>query len=220
MFTGIVTAIGQLHRRRLDAEDGRLTIACPDLGLDDVALGDSIAVNGVCLTVAALGDAQFEADISVETLQRSCLGEMPLGSDLNLEKALAVNGRLGGHIVSGHVDGVGQVLARESRGRAERFVIAAASDIMRYIASKGSVAVDGVSLTVNDVGENRFELMLIPHTLQSTVIPRYQVGRRVHLEVDIMARYAERLLQLNCASAGKRDQPGVDFDTLARHGFV
>ena len=220
MFTGIITALGQLQRRRLDTEDGRLTIACPALGLDDVTLGDSIAVNGVCLTVAALGDGQFEADISVETLRRSCLGDLPLGSELNLEKALPVNGRLGGHIVSGHVDGVGQVLAREPRGRSERFVIAAAPDIMRYIASKGSVAVDGVSLTVNDVGDNRFELMLIPHTLQSTVIPQYQVGRRVHLEVDIMARYAERLLQVNNASAGGRGRPGVGLDTLARHGFV
>lgn len=220
MFTGIVTALGQLSRRHLDAEDGRLSIACPELGLDDVALGDSIAVNGVCLTVTALGAAQFDADVSVETLRRSYLGELALGSDVNLEKALPVNGRLGGHIVSGHVDGVGRVLARERQGRAERFVIAAESDIMRYIASKGSIAVDGVSLTVNDVWENRFELMLIPHTLQKTVIPQYKIGRRVHLEVDIMARYAERLLQANRADAGNQGQQGVDLDTLARHGFI
>lgn len=220
MFTGIVTALGQLSRRHLAAEDGRLSIACPELGLGDVALGDSIAVNGVCLTVTSLGAAQFDADVSVETLRRSYLGELALGSDVNLEKALPVNGRLGGHIVSGHVDGVGQVLARERQGRAERFVIAAESDIMRYIASKGSIAVDGVSLTVNDVWENRFELMLIPHTLQKTVIPQYKIGRRVHLEVDIMARYAERLLQANRAGAGNQGQQGVDLDTLARHGFI
>lgn len=220
MFTGIVTAIGQLRRRQLSVADGRLTIACGDLGLDDVVLGDSIAVNGVCLTVAALGTRQFEADASLETLQRSCLGELPIGSALNLEKALPVNGRLGGHIVSGHVDGVGELRSREPRGRAEQLVIAAAPEIMRYIASKGSIAVDGVSLTVNGIGDDHFALMLIPHTLQSTIIPQYKVGRRVHLEVDIMARYAERLLGADRSDAGEHADTGIGLDTLARHGFL
>jgi riboflavin synthase len=144
---------------------------------------------------------------------------MPLGSALNLEKALAVNGRLGGHIVSGHVDGVGEVTAREARGRAERFVIAAPSGIMRYIASKGSIAVDGVSLTVNGRADKTFELMLIPHTLQSTIIPHYRIGRRVHLEVDIMARYVERLLRADHPAAEQSGTAGVDRETLARYGF-
>ena len=220
MFTGIIQAVGTIAAMEPSGGDMRLRVQTGKLPLDDVGLGDSIATNGVCLTVAALGAGQFEADVSLETLQRSCLGELPIGSALNLEKALPVNGRLGGHIVSGHVDGVGELRSRESRGRAEQFVIAAAPEIMRYIASKGSIAVDGVSLTVNGIGDDHFALMLIPHTLQSTIIPQYKIGRRVHLEVDIMARYAERLLGADRSDAGEHGDTGIGLDSLARNGFL
>jgi riboflavin synthase len=220
MFTGIITSLGRLRSRHVSAVDGRLSIACPELDLGDVALGDSIAVNGICLTVTVLGDGWFAADISSETLQRSCLGDLPLGATLNLEKALAVNGRLGGHIVSGHVDGVGSIVERAVYGRAERFVVRAPAEIMRYIAQKGSIAIDGVSLTVNEVAEDSFALMLIPHTLANTIIPHYKIGRRVHLEVDIMARYAERLLQASRGGDAQPGNAGIAMSTLAKHGFL
>ena len=221
MFTGIVTALGRLRGREILASDGRLTIECPQLDLGDVALGDSIAVNGVCLTVAALAETGFDADVSIETLERSCLGELPLGSALNLEKAATLNTRLGGHIVTGHVDGVGTVIRQYRQGRSQCFVIQAPAEIMRFIAEKGSIAVDGVSLTVNNVEADRFELVLIPHTLSATIVAQTINGRRVHLEVDIMARYVERLLQSGTrVDPGAKPRDGIALSTLAEHGFL
>lgn len=216
MFTGIVESLGQLARREITGGDARLTIACPRLGLADVRIGDSIAVNGVCLTVTALGPASFDADMSVETLDRTCLGEIAAGSDVNLEKALMPTSRMGGHIVTGHVDAVGVVRACEPRGRAVYFAVEAPADLLRYIAPKGSIAVDGVSLTVNGVGDDRFELLVIPHTLSATTLPAYAPGRHVHLEVDIMARYAERLLQ----GGRTRESRGLTLEQLAEAGFL
>ena len=216
MFTGIVESLGRLARREVIGGDAQLTIACPDLSLEDVRLGDSIAVNGVCLTVTGLSPASFDADMSVETLARTCLGELAVGSDLNLEKALMPTSRMGGHIVTGHVDGVGEVLECEPRGRAIYYSVAAAKELLRYIAPKGSIAVDGVSLTINGVWDDRFELLVIPHTLSATTLPSYAPGRHVHLEVDIMARYAERLLQ----GRRTREPRGLTLEQLAEAGFL
>lgn len=216
MFTGIVEALGQLARREVIGGDARLTIDCPGLALAEVRPGDSIAVNGVCLTVTTLGATSFDADMSVETLARTCLGDIALGSEVNLEKALMPTSRMGGHIVTGHVDGVGEVRECGPRGRAIYYSVAAPSDLLRYIATKGSIAVDGVSLTVNGVQEECFELLVIPHTLSATTLPGYAPGRRVHLEVDIMARYAERLLQ-----AGRtQESQGLTLEQLAGAGFL
>ena len=216
MFTGIVEAQGRLRQVRQLGGDAVLRVDAGELCLDDVALGDSIAVNGVCLTVTALAPGQFEADVSRESLQHTCLGELPAGSTLNLEKALTPRTRLGGHIVTGHVDGIGTVSTRQTVGRAECFTVEAPQALSRYIACKGSITVDGVSLTVNRVERNSFDIMVIPHTRQRTLIGQYKPGRRVHLEVDIIARYLERMLQADSAV----ETGGLTFETLARHGFA
>lgn len=215
MFTGIVETVGSLKALERRGEDATLVINSAGLDLSDVILGDSIAVNGVCLTVTGLQADGFNADVSSESLGHTCLGELAVGSAVNLEKALTPKSRLGGHIVTGHVDGVGEIIERVPSGRAEKFTVQAPAELARYIARKGSITLDGVSLTVNDVDNSRFELMIIPHTQQQTIIPEYTPGRRVHLEVDIIARYLERLL-----TAPEQEQPaGLTLETLAKHGF-
>ena len=165
------------------------------LDMSDVALGDSIAVNGVCLTAVALGDSSFTADVSRETLSLTSFGDLSIGSAVNLEKALTLQTRLGGHLVSGHVDGLGEVESRRNDGRSEWFRIKAPDDLARYIAAKGSITIDGVSLTVNRVDGVFFEINIVPHTLQETIIGSYQAGTKINLEVDVIARYLERLIQ-------------------------
>jgi len=219
MFTGIIQAIGTLSSCERSGSDMRLRVNTGSLVLDDVALGDSIATNGVCLTaVALLGDG-YLADVSAETLALSTLGSLRPGAALNLEKALTLNTPLGGHLVSGHVDGIGQVLSRRPDGRSTRLEIEAPQPLARYIAQKGSICVDGVSLTVNAVYGSRFELNIVPHTLAQTIMADYRAGTRVNLEVDLIARYLERLL-----SAGEvtdsNAEAGLTLETLARHGFV
>lgn len=198
MFTGIIQALGTIvDAERIDAEHGgdlRLSIDTGDLSLDDVQLGDSIAVNGVCLTAVELPGKGFVADVSVETLDMTATGALQAGQRVNLEKALAATARLGGHIVSGHVDGVGEVVGRYGDARSERFRIKVPVSLARYIAHKGSVTVDGTSLTVNRVEGDEFEINIVPHTIKHTIIGDYQVGTQVNLEVDIIARYLERLL--------------------------
>lgn len=216
MFTGIVEAVGQLSGREALGGDAQLSVRCAGLDLGDVKLGDSIAVNGVCLTVTNLDRDVFVADMSVETLNRTCLGDLALGSDVNLEKALMPSSRMGGHLVAGHVDGLGVVRQREQRGRGIYYAVEAPLDLLRYIAAKGSIALDGVSLTVNGVTEDCFDLLVIPHTLAATTIPAYTPGRRVHLEVDIMARYAERLLQSRAAEPSQE----LTLQKLADSGFI
>ncbi len=194
MFSGIIEAKGEIQKISLDGDSARITIAAGGLSMDDVTLGDSIACSGACLTVVDFDKSSFSVDVSSETLKLTTIGQLASGSAVNLEKALLVSARLGGHIVTGHVDGVGEVVQKEQLSEYVRFVIEAPSSLSKYIAKKGSICVDGISLTVNEVDENRFELMIIPHTLSVTTLGQTLVGTQVNLEIDVVARYCERLL--------------------------
>lgn len=194
MFTGIVEGIGSVVATEPRGGDLRLVIEAGTLALDAVQLGNSIAVNGICLTVVEFDTQRFAADVSVETLDHTTAGSWQVGTRVNLEQALTPQHRLGGHIVSGHVDGVGEVLARHSDARSERFRLRAPLALARYIAAKGSITLDGTSLTINAVDGAEFEINIVPHTLTHTIIGGYQPGTRVNLEVDVIARYLERLL--------------------------
>ncbi len=191
MFTGIVEATGQLRKTSSAGDGFRATIEAPFVGL---ALGESVAVNGVCLTVAALAASGFAADISPETARVTTLAGLPSVAEVNLERALSAGGRLGGHFVSGHVDGVARVRKLEPAGDAVLVEIEPPSELVRFIAAKGSVTLDGVSLTVNRVHQARFELMLVPHTLAVTTLKSWQPGTAVNLEVDVLARYVVHFL--------------------------
>lgn len=216
MFTGIIQAIGHIERIEPRGGDVRLTIATGKLPLSGATLGDSIAVSGVCLTAVEWGAKHFSADVSRETLARTTLGSLKMGSRVNLELALTPTTRLGGHIVSGHVDGVGEVVGRRADARSVRLVVEAPAHLARYIAEKGSICVDGVSLTVNGVDGCRFDLNIVPHTLSETTLDEFQPGRKVNLEVDLLARYLERLLL-----GEKAALPGsVTLDKLAASGFI
>lgn len=192
MFTGIVAAIGRIERAEPRAKGLRLAIDAGALDVSDVAVGDSIAVNGCCLTVIALAGRRFEVDVSQETID--CTVGLGAPGEVNLERSLRLADRLGGHLVSGHVDGVGEVVAFAPVGESHRLVIRAPADLARYVARKGSIAVQGVSLTVNRVDGAEFEINLIPHTLAVTTLKHLAPGARVNLEADLLARYAERLL--------------------------
>ena len=194
MFTGLVQAVGRLDAREPRGGDARLRIGFGGLPAGDIALGESIAVNGACLTVVGHDAGGFEADASNETLALTTLGALPVGAPLNLERALRAGDRLGGHLVSGHVDGVGTVLAIEPDARAQRWRFRVPAPLLRYIAKKGSICVDGTSLTVNDVDASGFEVALVPHTVANTAFAATRVGDPVNLEVDMIARYVERLL--------------------------
>ncbi len=194
MFTGIVQAIAQIHRLQPSGGDLRLSIRCPRGFLDGVAVGDSIAVEGVCLTVTGRDGRGFTADVSRETLALTTLGDLAANAAVNLEKALALGQPLGGHLVSGHVDGQGRLRSRREDARSVRFEFEAPAALARYIARKGSVCVNGVSLTVNEVNGRRFGVNLVPHTLAVTTLGRLAPGAAVNLEVDLVARYLERLL--------------------------
>ena len=218
MFTGIIQAIGTIRDLQAKSGDLRLSIATGKLDLTDVALGDSIAVNGVCLTAIALDNAGFAADVSRETLSLTSLGNLTRGSFVNLEKALTLQTRLGGHLVSGHVDGLGEVLSRKEDARSVRFIIKAPDDLARYIAQKGSITVDGISLTINKVDGANFELNIVPHTLDETIMASYHSGTKVNLEVDLIARYLERLLLGEKAAHTSKSSITEAF--LAEHGFL
>ena len=218
MFTGIIEAIGQVAELQQRGGDVRVRIRTGKMDLGDVALGDSIAVNGVCLTAVELPGDGFIADVSRETLSLTSLGQLKPGGGVNLEKALTLATRLGGHLVSGHVDGLGTVIERHDDARSVRFTIEAPAELARYIAHKGSITVDGTSLTVNAVDGRRFELNIVPHTLQETIMDGYAAGRQVNLEVDLVARYLERLLLGE--KAADPGMAGVDLAMLARAGFV
>jgi riboflavin synthase len=195
MFTGIVEAQGRLVTVENIGGDRRLTIATDGAYLDGVQLGDSIAVNGVCLTAVALPPQGFVADVSVETLNATTAADWQLGMVVNLERALTATKPLGGHMMSGHVDGVGHLLEKHEDARSWRLTFEAPVALARYIARKGSIAIDGVSLTVNAVTDARFELNIVPHTWQNTTLGTLVVGAAVNLEVDLIARYLERLLE-------------------------
>ena len=199
MFTGLIEGVGRLAAREARGGDARLRIDAGTLpwleqGVEDIDLGESIAVNGVCLTVVAFDAQGFEADASNETLAITTLGALQVGRALNLERAMRPSDRLGGHMVSGHVDGVGRVLSAVEDARAQRWRFSAPAALLRYVAQKGSICVDGVSLTVNAVDAEGFEVALVPHTLSHTAFAQTRVGEAVNLEVDLVARYVERLL--------------------------
>jgi riboflavin synthase len=196
MFTGLIQAVGRIVARESRGGDLRLHIAFADLDRADVALGESIAVSGVCLTVVAFDADTWAADVSNETLALTTLGGLPVGAAVNLERALRVSDRLGGHMVSGHVDGIGHVAHIHDDGRSQRWRFSAAPDLLRFIANKGSVAIDGVSLTVNAVDGEGFEVNLVPHTIAHTAFAGAASGSAVNIEVDVVARYVERLLQM------------------------
>ena len=219
MFTGIIEALGEVTALQPKNGDLRLRIKTPDLDLTDVRLGDSIATNGVCLTVVDLPGDGYWADVSRETLETTTIPAWKIGQAVNLEKALTPQTRLGGHIVSGHVDGIGEVVSRHADARSERFRLRAPKNLAKYIAHKGSITVDGTSLTVNKVDGAEFELNIVPHTLQHTIMENYQAGTSLNLEVDVLARYLERLL-LGDKAAESGQESGITMDFLAQNGFI
>ncbi|HEY4582414.1 MAG TPA: riboflavin synthase [Lysobacter sp.] len=194
MFTGIIEGVGAIASIEPRGGDVRLRVSVGTLAFDDMRLGESIAVNGVCLTVVAFDATSFEADASTETLSLTTLGRLAVGAAVNLERAMRPNDRLGGHLVSGHVDGVGAVASVHDDARAQRWRFTAPAALLRYIAKKGSICVDGVSLTVNEVDAEGFEVALVPHTVAHTAFSSTKVGDAVNLEIDLVARYVERLL--------------------------
>ncbi|MEY4589294.1 MAG: hypothetical protein RL497_1370 [Pseudomonadota bacterium] len=220
MFTGIIQTIGTVAALQPKSGDLSLYIRAPtstSWDWSDVALGDSIASNGVCLTAVKLTGDGFWADASNETLSLTSLKHWRIGEPINLEKALTPQTRLGGHIVSGHVDGLGEVIKRTPDARSERFTLRAPKELAKYIAHKGSITVDGVSLTVNAVNGAEFELNIVPHTLSHTIMGRYQAGHLVNLEVDVIARYLERLLLGERAAEGSNTTLTAAF--LAQNGY-
>jgi len=210
MFTGIIKGVGRVLEHAAVGGDRRLSIDFAGVPLGEIALGDSIAVNGVCLTVVGTQATQFAADVSVETLARTTLDRLKPGDPVNLEPALRVGDPLGGHFVSGHVDGIGRVHRIDGAARSERIELELDTALLRYVARKGSIAVDGVSLTVNGVGPRGFDVNVVPHTRAMTVISGYRAGTAVNIEVDVIARYLERL------GAGG----GVDLEFLEKHGYA
>ncbi len=219
MFTGIIQAVGTVAAMQPSGGDLRLRIQTGKLALEDVVLGDSICTNGVCLTVIELPGDGFWADVSVETLNFTTLGQLQPGARVNLEKALTPASRLGGHIVSGHVDGVGEVVSLAEDARSIRVELSAPAALAKYIAHKGSICVDGTSLTVNAVDGARFALNIIPQTMAETVFGEYRPGTAVNLEVDVIARYLERLV-LGDAAADPHAESGLSLETLADNGFL
>ncbi|MBB1269135.1 riboflavin synthase [Shewanella sp. SR44-3] len=216
MFTGIIEALGTLTKVERHGQDIRLTVDSGKLDLSDVKLGDSIATNGVCLTVVQCLKQGYMADVSGETVALTGFARYKVGQKVNLEKALTATTRLGGHMVSGHVDGMAEVMQRQARGKAIEFWLKAPSELARYIAHKGSVTIDGVSLTVNEVDGDSFRLTIVPHTAGETTLLDLNVGDQVNLEVDLIARYLERLMGANEPSA----KGGVTMELLARSGFM
>ena len=212
MFTGIIKAKGTIGAMEQRGGDVRLTVRSDGLPWSDYEVGESIAVNGVCLTAVALHRDGFETDVSVETLDVTGLGGLAVGSEVNLEPSISLGERLGGHLVSGHVDCTGRVVSREADARSIRLVIEIPREYARYVAKKGSVCVDGVSLTVNAVSGSTFELNIIPHTADVTIIDGYAPGTVVNVEVDLLARYLERLLV--------QDDDGVSLEFLKSHGYA
>ena len=218
MFTGIIQSIGEVAALQPRGDDLRLHIRTGKLALADVVIGDSIATSGVCLTVVELPGDGFWADVSGETLACTRTGELKTGDRVNLEKALTLSTPLGGHLVSGHVDGLGEVVSRHEDGRSVRFRMRAPDSLAHYIAAKGSVCVDGISLTVNAVDGAEFELNIVPHTLVETTMGEFRPGRTFNLEVDIIARYLERLLLGQ--RAAQPGSEGVTEELLQRCGFM
>ena len=216
MFTGIILAIGKIAAIDRRAGDCRLKIDTANLSLNDVLLGDSISVNGVCLTAVELGEHFFYADVSNETLSRTILNTLTVGTSVNLELALTPSTRMGGHIVSGHVDGIGFVTEKKADGRSFRFTLKAPDNLAKYIAEKGSICINGISLTINEVKGASFSVNIVPYTMKDTTLGEAIVGTQVNLEVDLLARYMERLMQGDSAAFV---QGGLTEDLLHKSGF-
>ncbi len=222
MFTGIIESVGHVKSIVRQGGDVRLSIAVGKLDMSDVKLGDSIATNGICLTVIDYGHDWYAADVSVETLNRTCLGYWKVGTRVNLEKALLPTTRLGGHLVSGHVDGIGEIIVKRQDARSIYFEVQAPRELARYLSEKGSVTVDGISLTINHLRGDVLSLNLVPHTADQTNIGDWNMGSRVNLEVDVLARYIERLL-LGDKAADYTEAPkagGIDMAFLSENGFL
>ena len=216
MFTGIIEAVGSIKNIEPVGGDMRLHVEVGTLDMGDVQLGDSIAVNGVCLTAVEFDKKYFVADVSNETITLTSLKGLSPGSEVNLEKALLPTTRLGGHLVSGHVDGLGEVVSIKEESRSIRLIIRSPDDLKHYIAMKGSICIDGTSLTVNKITDSDFEINIVPHTQQQTIIKNYKPGTKVNLEVDLIARYLERLLMKQDDNVGS----GITLESLAKAGFV
>ena len=216
MFTGIIEEVGRLER----LAGGEIAIRAKKV-LEDVALGDSIAVNGICLTVTRFDEAHFTADVMPETIRRTSLAELRRGSRVNLERALTLKSRLGGHIVSGHIDGAGMIAAMKEEGNAILLTVRASDSVLRYVVEKGSVALDGISLTVARVGAADFTVSLIPHTREITNLREKSVGSRLNIETDILGKYVEKLFPGGCAlgSAAPKGKDGITMDFLRQQGF-
>ena len=216
MFTGIILAIGKIAAIEHRVGDCRFKIDTGKLSLADVVPGDSIAVNGVCLTAVELGSHYFCADVSNETLSRTLLNSATAGTPVNLELALTPSTRMGGHIVSGHVDGIGKIIEKKADGRSFRFKFQAPDNLAKYIAEKGSICINGISLTVNEVNGAVFSVNIVPHTLKETTLGDAVAGTQVNLEVDLLARYMERLMQ---GEAAAKDHGGITEELLQKSGF-
>lgn len=214
MFTGIIEEVGTVSRVQHSGNSSFIEIQAKKV-LEDVHLGDSIAVNGVCLTVTHFGGGVFRADVMNETLNRSSLGSLTNGSPVNLERAMAANGRFGGHIVSGHIDGTGIITDIKNDGIAVWYTVSAAPELLRYIVEKGSIAIDGISLTVAKVTDTSFSVSIIPHTAAQTILSTKKTGDTVNLENDIIAKYAEKLMK----PAETPKTGGITMDFLAKNGF-
>ncbi|MDR7811206.1 riboflavin synthase [Lacrimispora sp.] len=212
MFTGIIEEIGRIQTVRKGAESSSISVQAKKI-MQDVSIGDSIAVNGVCLTVTTFSQSGFTADVMHETFNRSSLGSLPTGSPVNLERAMPANGRFGGHIVSGHIDGTGTVSAIEKDDNAVWYTIKTTPGILRYIIEKGSVAIDGISLTVANVGRDYFRVSIIPHTASITTLAHRRVGDRVNLENDCIGKYVERLMGI------QQSKHNITADFLTKYGF-
>ena len=215
MFTGIVEEIGTVRRVVSGGTSGSIAIGASTV-LEGTRIGDSIAVNGVCLTVTSLERDGFTADVMPETLRRSNLGSLRSGDQVDLERAMAAEGRFGGHIVSGHIDGVGTILSRRQEGNATWITITASPELLRLIVEKGSIAIDGISLTVTQVTDSDFSVSLIPHTGAQTVLLTKGPGSQVNLENDIVGKYVDRLLSF---AAPKPEKTGITLEFLQQHGF-
>jgi len=219
MFTGIVEEMGKIKKIHHGSDSARLTIE-GDVVLKDVKIGDSIAVNGICLTVVKFNDRFFDVDVMAETLRKTNLEELKPGDRVNLERALKVGDRLGGHIVSGHIDGVGVIVNQQREDIAILTDISAPVEVMKYVVTKGSVAIDGISLTVVNCTDKMFRVSLIPHTAKLTTLGYKKVGDRVNLESDIIGRYVERLMGFRETGADKGTSSGLTLELLAENGYL
>lgn len=222
MFTGIIEAVGTIKSININAQGARLVIGTNNLDMSDVKLGDSIATNGICLTVVDFDQNTYSADVSNETLNRTGFAHYKVGSQVNLEKAMLASTRFGGHMVSGHVDGVSEILSITNNGNSIEYWLSMPHELAHYIAEKGSVTIDGTSLTVNAISasDSKFRLTIVPHTVKETIFADYKIGTKVNLEVDLIARYLERLLTKNSADGEQAPSSNITESLLHKAGFI